>query len=528
VLFPIGEEGGRLRSFQSTFAGNKITAEFPIFYCEKCDNKTIFSICEACGRKTKKKYHCDKCGLIESEECRHGPAATYSKQTIDIKHYFDSYLKKLNIKTYPDLIKGVRGTSNKDHTPEHFIKGIFRARHDVCVNKDGTIRYDMTQLPITHFKPKEIRASVEKLKELGYRKDVFDAELVDEDQILELMPQDLILPACNESPELGADKILLKISFFVDDLLKEFYKLDKFYNMKSEKDLLGVLVMVLAPHTSAAVVGRVIGFSKTQGLFAHPMFHAATRRDCDGDEASVMLLMDALLNFSKQYLPDKRGSTQDAPLVLTSKLIPAEVDDMAFDLDIGWRYPLEFYEACMNFKSPREVEIEQFGKRLDTDEQYHNFGFTHSVSNLNNGVTCSAYKIIPSMEEKLKGQMELADKIRAVDECDVARLVIEKHLIRDIRGNLRKFSMQQFRCSTCNEKYRRPPLIGKCIKCDGKIIFTISEGSIIKYLEPAISLANKYNLPSYLKQNLELTKRGVESLFGKEKEKQEGLGRWFG
>jgi DNA polymerase II large subunit len=70
--------------------------------------------------------------------------------------------------------------------------------------------------------------------------------------------------------------------------------------------------------------------------------------------------------------------------------------------------------------------------------------------------------------------------------------------------------------------------VGNCLKCGGKIIFTISEGSIIKYLEPAISLADKYNLPSYLKQNLELTKRGVESLFGKEKEKQEGLTRWFG
>ena len=40
--------------------------------------------------------------------------------------------------------------------------------------------------------------------------------------------------------------------------------------------------------------------------------------------------------------------------------------------------------------------------------------------------------------------------------------------------------------------------------------------------------ADKYNLPLYLKQNLELTKRNIESLFGKEKEKQEGLGKWFG
>jgi len=528
VLFPIGEEGGRLRSFQSTFETNKITAEFPIFYCNKCNKKTILSVCEACGKKTKKKYYCKTCDLIDDKECRHGPAATYLNQTIDIKYYFDTCLKKLNIRAYPDLIKGVRGTSNKDHIPEHFVKGIFRAKYDLCVNKEGTIRYDMTQLPLTHFKPKEINASVEKLKDLGYKKDVFGAELVNDEQILELMPQDLVLPAGIESPELGANKILLKISFFIDDLLKEFYNLDKFYNMKSEKDLLGTLVAVLAPHTSAAIVGRIVGFSKTQGFFAHPMFHAATRRDCDGDECSVMLLMDALLNFSKQYLPSKRGSTQDALLVLTSKLIPAEVDDMAFDLDICWRYPLEFYEACLEFKHPREVDIEQFGKRLDADNQYYDFGFTHNVSDINSGVLCSAYKVIPSMEEKLKGQMELADIIRAVDESDVAKLVIEKHLIRDIRGNLRKFSMQQFRCSSCNEKYRRPPLVGKCIKCDGKIIFTISEGSIIKYMEPAISLAEKYNLPSYLKQNLELTKRSVESIFGKEKEKQEGLGRWFG
>jgi len=528
VLFPIGEEGGRLRSFQSTFESNKITAEFPVFYCNKCDKKTILSVCEICSKKTKKKYYCSTCGLIDDKECRHGPGATYTKQTIDIRHYFDACLKKLNIKTYPDLIKGVRGTSNKDHIPEHFIKGIFRARYDLCVNKDGTMRYDMTQLPITHFKPKEINASVEKLKGIGYTKDIFGVELSTDDQILELMPQDIILPSCSESPELGANEILLKTSFFVDDLLKEFYNLDKFYDMKSEEDLIGVLVAVLAPHTSAAVVGRIIGFSKTQGFFAHPVLHAATRRDCDGDEASVMLLMDALLNFSKQYLPDKRGSTQDAPLVLTSKLIPAEVDDMVFDLDVGWRYPLEFYEACMDYKQPREIEIEQFSKRVGTEDQYKNFGFTHNVSDINSGVTCSAYKTIPSMEEKLKGQMELADKIRAVDESDVARLVIEKHLIRDIRGNLRKFSMQQFRCSTCNEKYRRPPLVGKCTKCDGKIIFTISEGFIIKYLEPAISLADKYNLPSYIKQNLELTKRAVESLFGREKEKQEGLGRWFG
>ena len=32
----------------------------------------------------------------------------------------------------------------------------------------------------------------------------------------------------------------------------------------------------------------------------------------------------------------------------------------------------------------------------------------------------------------------------------------------------------------------------------------------------------------YLKQTLELTRRRIEGVFGKDKERQEGLGKWFG
>jgi DNA polymerase II large subunit len=168
------------------------------------------------------------------------------------------------------------------------------------------------------------------------------------------------------------------------------------------------------------------------------------------------------------------------------------------------------------------------GHFIGTPLQYEGMGFTHDTEDLNEGVLCSAYKLLPSMEEKLLGQMDLAIKIRAVESGDVARLVIEKHFIRDIKGNLRKFSTQQFRCSNCNEKYRRPPLLGRCTKCSGKLIFTISEGSIIKYLEPTISLGEKFHIPSYLKQTIDLTKKRIEEYFGKEEESQAGLGKWFG
>jgi len=253
--------------------------------------------------------------------------------------------------------------------------------------------------------------------------------------------------------------------------------------------------------------------------------------NCDGDEAAMMLLLDLLLNFSKEFLPAHRGGTQDAPLVLNARVRANEVDDMILDMDIMHNVPLELYRAAEEFKSPATVKVERVNNRLlsggGDSAVFENLHFTHDTNDINAGVLCSAYKTLATMDDKVKHQMEIAEKIRAVDTADVARLVIERHFIRDIRGNLRKFSSQQFRCSTCNTKYRRPPLAGKCLKCGGKIIFTISEGSIIKYLEPAIALAKKYDVPKYVKQNLELTKLYIESIFGKELEKQEKIGKWF-
>ncbi|MBI2541126.1 DNA polymerase II large subunit [Candidatus Woesearchaeota archaeon] len=528
TLFPIGKQGGKTRSFQNALEVGRIEAEFPMFFCSACKKETVLGVCDQCDTKAQKMNFCNICGLTAGKKCVHGNTAQYRHQTLDIGSYFRNILKKMNTVQYPDIIKGVRGTSSKNHVPEHFAKGILRAKHDMNVNRDGTTRYDMTQLPITHFKPKEIGTSVKELQGLGYDEDIYKNKLASDEQVLELKPQDIILPKCEDAPELGADKILYSSSKFIDELLHSLYNLDEFYNLKSEQDLVGHLVVGLAPHTSAGIIGRIIGFSKTQALYAHPLFHAATRRDCDGDEASVTLLMDALLNFSRQFLPDSRGSTQDAPLVLTSTLVPTEVDDMAFDLDIADHYPLELYESAQEYELPWNVKVERFASILNSESKDKAIMYTHPVSNINSGVKCSSYKTLPSMEDKLKGQMELADKIRAVDAVDVARLVIEKHLLRDIRGNLRKFSMQEFRCSRCTEKYRRPPLIGKCLACGNRLIFTVSEGSIVKYLEPAISLSEKYDLPAYIKQTLMLTKDRVEGLFGKEKDKQEGLGRWFG
>lgn len=447
-----------------------------------------------------------------------------------MRYYFDAAKRCLKVQNTPTLIKGVRGTSNKDHFIEFLPKGLLRAKYNLKINKDCTIRYDLTELGATHFKPNEIGLSIEKAKELGYTEDYKGQPLTNEDQVLEIFPQDIILPSCPESADEKADDVFIRVTQFVDEELKLIYGMDPFYNVKSKTDLIGQLVIGLAPHTSAGIVGRIIGFSNVVCVLAHPYWHAAQRRDLDGEETCVMLAMDAFLNFSRQYLPNRRGGrSMDAPLVLTTLLNPSEVDDEVYDLESAYEYPLELYEAGLQLKKPWDIKsVEQLKDRIGKANQYDGVGFTHPVSSMNMGVRVSAYKSIPTMAEKLEGQIDLANKIRAVQVEDVAQLVIEKHFIRDIKGNLRKFTMQSFRCIACNEIHRRPPLSGRCVNCDSpRIVFTIAEGTVKKYVNSTMSLSKYDRIPAYLRQSLELLQGRLNTVFEEEKTKQIGLGSFM-
>ncbi|PIO07335.1 DNA polymerase II large subunit [Candidatus Pacearchaeota archaeon CG10_big_fil_rev_8_21_14_0_10_35_219] len=526
VLFPVGVEGGRLRSVQAAYEVGRVKAEFPNYFCKKCEEESVYPKCVKCGESCKKMHYCFVCGRSSDDKCKqHERDSQYRERRIDIRHYFDVAKKSTGVRLddLPVAVKGVRGTSSEEHDCENLAKGLLRAKYDLHVNKDGTIRYDVTEMPITHFKSVEIGTSIEKLKELGYTEDVNGAELVSGDQTVELFPHDIILPSCPVTQDERADDVFVNVAKFVDDELEKIYRLPRFFNVETRDDLIGTLFACIAPHICTATVGRLIGFSKTQSLLASPYMHAAMRRDCDGDEAAVILLMDTLVNFSRKFLPAHRGGTQDAPLVLNFKINAGEVDDQILDFDCG-SYPLELYEFSEQGKHSSEVKIEMISDRLrDGKDPYTGIGFTHKTDNFNNGCLNSSYKFLPTMEDKVSKMMALCEKIRAVDTTDVARLVIERHFIRDTKGNFRKFSMQSFRCVGCNSKFRRPPLTGRCTNCGGKIIFTISEGSIIKYLEKALRLARDYHVSEYLLECLELTKKDIESMFGKEKEKQTTL-----
>ena len=519
-LFPVGYFGGKTRLVEKAAEKGAITLEFPKLVCEKTGEDVFSYKCED-GSRAKLKRICINCGKLNEEEdevCKYcgGRTIGYHKVVVDLGKLLEKALKNLGEQRAPENMKGVVGTISDSKFFEPLEKLILRSKHKVWCFKDGTARIDATNLPLTHFKPREIHLSVEKARELGYEKDYLGKELTDEEQIVELWPQDVVIS------EAAAD-YFVRVCNFIDDELVEFYKMEPYYNVNSKEDLIGKLVIGMAPHISAGTLGRIIGFTKARGTYAHPYFHGATRRDCDGDENSLTLLMDALINFSKKYLPSKAGGTEDIPLILSTKINPAEVDDQIWDIETISMLPLEFYEAAEKIVNAYDVKIPTVRERLGKENEMYDLKFMFDTYSIDEGPHQSNYTQLGAMSEKVQRQLELAEKIRAVDEKDVAKRIINSHFLRDIYGNLRSFGQQTFRCVDCNAKYRRVPLSGRCTKCGGKLLLTVHRGGIEKYLKVSQEIAEKYGLGNYLEQRLKLIEIDLQGIFENEKSKQYSL-----
>jgi len=186
--------------------------------------------------------------------------------------------------------------------------------------------------------------------------------------------------------------------------------------------------------------------------------------------------------------------------------------------------PLELYQGTLEVKKPSEMlpHVDNVKRRLGTDEQYHGLIYSHDTSSIHSGPKQSLYKMLPTMKEKVDGQIKLAEKIRAVDQKGVVEGVLNSHFLPDMAGNIRAFARQKVRCTKCNKKYRRMPLSGECV-CGGNLILSISKGSVVKYLDISKDLSKKYPIDNYLIQRIELIEFSINSLFESDKSKQSSL-----
>jgi DNA polymerase II large subunit len=521
ALFPVGAKGGPTRDILKASKEPSFYAEIANRYCNACSMPSVGTHCSNCSGPTTLRNLCIVCRdeIEEDKKCpRCGKdGRTWSSVNYPLKLALERARKKLGYGP-GEPFKGVKLLMSRHRAAEPLEKGILRQRHGLYTFKDGTIRFDATNEPLTHFKPSWLEISAEKLRELGYDRDYQGKEITSSDQTVELMMQDVIIPR-------DSARHLLNAAKFIDEELEKLYGLEPFYNVQSIGDLVGHLVVGLAPHTSVGIMGRIIGFTDSQVCLASPVWHSAKRRDCDGDADSIMLLMDAFLNFSSDFLPDKIGGLMDAPLLIQPVVLPHEVQRQAHNVDIASVYPLEFYEATWKQAKAGDVAgmIETIKNRIGEQNQFFGYGFTHITDSLTTKEQRSAYSTLNTMEEKLKMQFDTAKLINAVDPDEVAAMVLTTHILPDIMGNMRSYSSQTLRCTACGAKFRRMPLVGKCSECGSELIQTVTRGAVEKYLGIATGMCTEYKINEYLKSRVDSLSMELKLIFKEEKKTQSSM-----
>lgn len=488
-------------------------------FCNKCNMPSISNICRNCSNSTPLNNLCNICKVKQQSilihQCQYckNEYKTFSPVNFPLKKVIGNAQDHIKMQAQVPL-KGVKMLMGKNRSAEPLEKGILRQKHELYTFKDGTIRFDATNEPLTHFRPEWIGTDIQKLKKLGYTRDYLGNKLNSPEQLIELFIQDIVIP-------IHAGGHLLKVAKFIDDELTRFYKTKPFYNAFTHEDLIGHLVVGLAPHTSVGIIGRIIGFIDSQVCLASPIWHSAKRRDCDGDADSIMLLTDLFLNFSHEYLPDKIGGLMDAPLLIQPLVYPHEVQRQALNIDISRTYPSEFYTSTLNGEKAINLveKIEILRKRMGKINQFYDYHFTHPTNCIQSAPR-SSYSTLNTMQEKLDMQIKTAKLIDAVDPNDVVSMVLTTHILPDIMGNIRAYSSQSFRCTQCGQKYRRIPLIGQCTECKNKLLQTVSRGSVEKYINIASEISDQYKINEYLQSRVQGLKSELKLIFKSQQKQQ--------
>lgn len=509
-LFPVGDKGGATRDIVKASRTPNFYTNISLRTCPKCGVFSFGMKCYVCGGKIVADNRCDSCrAILRDNFCQRcqKKTSTHSHREFPLKKELSRAQEVARYRAR-EPFKGVKDLIGQNKVAEPLEKGLLRQAHNLTVFKDGTVRYDATNTTLTHFRPSWVGISVEKLHEMGYTRDRHGDVLSNDEQVVELMVQDVVLPK-------ESGPYFVEAARYVDELLERFYGVERYYNIRDASQLVGHLVVGLAPHTSVGVVARIIGFANTHVCFATPNWHSAKRRDADGDADSIMLLADVFLNFSKSFLSDKIGGLMDAPLLIQPIVIPHEAQPQAHNLEVCESFPLEFFaETARSPKASTINCIEMVKSRLGTKQEFYGYEYTHDTTTLISTRPRSSYSTLNSMIDKVDMQLRNAELIDVVDTTQLVSQVISTHLVPDIKGNLRAYAQQKMRCTACGKDYRRPPLTGVCV-CRHPIIQTITRASVEKYLHMAQVLVDRYDVGPYQKDRIRSLLEEVEWVFGK-------------
>ena len=187
----------------------------------------------------------------------------------------------------------------------------------------------------------------------------------------------------------------------------------------------------------------LIGYTHHHVVMANPLWHAAKRRNADGDKDAVMLLGDVFLNFSELLLKKGTGGLMNVPIIISRIALSQQVDGEARNVEIVSKYPAAMYTSgvgsALKVKTIRMVQ--------DYTQLHQNYPYTTPTNTIILRSTHNAHKDLETMSENINSQRMLCSKLYSVKDTPVVAALFRNHLLRDVRGNTRKSYKQNFRCT---------------------------------------------------------------------------------
>ncbi len=502
VIFPLGKYGGPQKDFFKLPQDSKTQIRIAHRFCNSCNIDSFNAYCPECKQQTDQKYTCREGHTSVSLTCEICGKKGYPTKVkpININAIFNSGMKKAGSSD----IKKVKGMSYLDNVygiSENVLKGILRAKYGIFVFKDGTSRFSCTNGPITVYAPREINTSIEELKRLGYFHDIYGEPLTREDQLIEIFPYDIVI---NEE----SLKFLFAQSKFLDDELTLHYRLSPYYRFQSSQSVIGSLVVGISPTSQVGVIGRIIGYSTKNILFSHPIWHLLKSRSCNGVSDSITLLLDVLLNYSREYIPSYRGGALDVPTVIN--LVDSWTDLLDFSKIDKLVMNRIFYKSIKSNHSDQSNLLSREISLISPESTLLHTSTNISEFSLENLFT--EKKVI----DRIKIALESLEHIRGVEEGKyVDNLLINDFLIK-ISMSISRYFQQPVRCRYCKTTYRRVPLSEKCPHCNNKTLeLTLSKGWVLRYLQIIHQLSEKYSddLSQYTKSWIRIIELNKNLLF---------------
>ncbi|MHA2175869.1 MAG: hypothetical protein ACXABI_13630 [Candidatus Hodarchaeales archaeon] len=501
IIFPIGSQGGSQRDLLKLTKEQPIKIRLAERFCSSCKKSSYKAFCVECNEQTIQKYRCLEGHISDYSKCPECGRNAYSNtyQMVNIGEMVEIAMQKADSPQI-NRLKGVSFLDNISGIPEHLLKGILRSKHDIFVYKDGTARYSLTNSPIRIFSPKDANIDVETLHHLGYSHDIYGQDLFDENQLIEIFPYDVIIDE-------ESSKFLFTHSKFLDDELVLLYDLAPYYRLTSKKNLIGSIIVGISPISQVAIIGRIIGITKFNLLFAHPIWHLLKSRYCNGVNDSITLLLDVLLNFSKDLSPSSHGGDLDTPNIIN--LVDNWTDLLNISKINTVSLNSHFYQYTNESTSLTDKITFDFPLLgLDTT-------LLHVTNNIEENIYLNLFQ-----EKKIDSRVILTldnlRKIRSVEEGMYVNSILINDFLEKISYSIIRFFQQPFRCKFCKQTYRRIPLSEKCPKCNNKTLEqTLSKGWVLRYFKIITHLSEKYqdNLTDYTKSWIKFIEINKNDLF---------------